>query len=301
MNLPFKVGKTLGRDHAYWPTLSPAATAIEIAKSNLVEPYRTPQRPSCTLQQQMAIAWRVREWTISGSWGADGTVLGFPVSVSSSPAGTQTSRWRVQFPDVFTRYTAARELDLVTEFQADQAAPNTYITDYALPRRNYGMLFPINVPLIKGEGWIRTAQSTPVPHADNPTAFMLFFADQRPNPFITESSFAASTRGIDITTFEADRFGPYFVFVDGIADLSNGYANLRTTIGSETPNASMTINPGITPAFTAPLLISDAGSFVATSTHCSLTLTATKFWKYTNSHGQDIFDETSGAQINPND
>jgi hypothetical protein len=306
-NTPYIVGNTLNRDHQHWPTVSPALATTILSQGNLLEPFQTGERPACTLAQILALVWRVKEWHFSGTWSASGHD-GFGSQTFSSTIDNSIQSkaiFKTAYPEELGGVSATIHDVVFEPFLASEGlfssilSPTSvhyYLTDYAVPRRNYGLISPVAGP-IQPVSYLKTTRSP----GGAGKAFFFLFGDARFDDPFTPGPIGANPRGLDIVTFAADVFGPMLVFHES-ATAGTIIFTCQTPFSPLVSNATLTVVPGaaVAATFTAPLIISVGTPAILDSHTSSLTMTAAKFWPYQNSLGQPVYDETTGDQINDN-
>lgn len=255
----YPVGNTLGRDHTMWPCVNrPIVDGDELFV--------------CNLDLLMQMAWRVREWTVSaGSASFDanpGYGGGFTGLISAS--------WS-SFKMTMKRKSGLTTRDVINE--ADILGPSSDA--------------PIEISL--GVDKWKTLRNAGVrgTFANAPT-------------FITVN---AGIFGGEMA-YDPDRelFAPPFSF-DGLINkfgthpAVKWFAMSQNEFDATTPKAddsTLTIvNPeGANIEIPIALVGEDVGYIAGTGSISDITITPTKWWKYRNSLGQDVYDEATGAQIN---
>lgn len=274
--IPYLVGNKLGRDHQYWPVVdSPFDDADQLGSINLA-----------TLMQ---MAWRVREWAVSA-----GTV-------------------HYEFAYSGTDYVFDGSWDEFTVAMARKVNPDYPPGDpYILVESEGQILGPVSsapMPVTNVHGHVVDKWNT----LRNYGVAGRFDSDDWgsvPSLLFQPGSIQAGFLGGELL-FDPDRkvFALPLGFGGG-AGVPGGHPSIFFQATS--PN-TLAANPGndaggtvtitdpaggddiIVPIFIEGQDVFDLGG---TGTVSDITMTPTKWWKYRNSLGQDVYDEFSGVQIN---
>lgn len=303
-NVPMMIGTTLGRDHTFWPTLSAADALVKMNQGNLSTNFKHTHRPECTLAQMLAVTGRVREWSFSGGWAGAGTDA-FPdsgsiTSVFNNTPPLKASLATAPFPgnDWNHPVLITKEPNMFSEFPAFFGSSPKYMTDIAGRLRNFGFISR-DAPTVQTDAW--KYKMTQTPSGVGPSRLYFFVSDTF--DALLGSAFP-SYIGADILIFEGDKFYPLFLFKDQATDGDFNFTIQTTFDGSSATNESFIIDPGpaVAPPFNAPLVVSvQTGSgrpATLTSHSCTLKITASKYFTYQNSLGQNVYNETTGVQEN---
>lgn len=278
--IPYLVGNKLGRDHQYWP-------AIDLEFDDADYAF------SVNLATLMQMAWRVREWTVS--------------------AGTMSYTW------LFTPGDPGSELTFVgswSEFTMEvRRAENPDWPgsgDFYFTAANEGEILgpasssPILVLNALGhvvDKW-HTLRNLGVRGRDEGS----WAAEGLPD--FVGGVIQAGILGGELTFDPVRKVFASVVSLVGGAAIPGGHPSIQFSAISANDLAA---NPGwysggtltvIDPAggadLVAPLAVfgQDVSDLGGSGTVDNITMTPTKWWKYRNSLGQDVYDEFSGVQIN---
>lgn len=306
INIPFIVGTTLGRDHTNWRTRSQAQTNTEIATSTLTALFKNAVRPELTVEQMMAIAWAISDWTFTGTWTASATDTGMITGSSSNtfdisnkaPIQTEFPEEDIEsVPNTPTVHDITKEpLHASSVLGQVFSAPSTLLPWLG----NYGYNSPLRrTPPTGPVGYLKMNRVSGSFTGSDNLAFLFLLGNARKTPNVFDSG--DSCLGIDIVAFESAKFRPLIIFTDGASDFDINFTidNERSDIPLAPSNAILTIDPVIAPSFEVRLVIKTAGigSPVLDSFSSDLTLTATKFFECRNTLDEQVYDQNTGAQL----
>lgn len=274
----------------------------------------------------MALAWRIREFTVSGScsvktvkkwhWARSGEPLingqpGYPGVIPPTPV-TDTFEAHIdvseQVVPLFTHlpssfwsggpsedeldvlYANIGWLDRTTVGRGDIMGSGTYESDST------------GSPLITLENgspfrWIADGHSGPTDYISDP-----YYDNRFYNYLRATAGFGASA---EYTKFDPTS-SPTSPYLPQIGCSMNA-RGLGAAAHYEGKDGFFTFNPVIAPIIRIPMTVYYENrtysewvedSFEVTEAKAEFTAIATKFWPYKNKSGQPVYDTTSGAQIN---
>jgi hypothetical protein len=265
----------------------------------------------------MALTWRIREWNFSGGWTATGMYLGNPavgVSTVNNTPDVQYMAIRTGYPpqaSFANVHETSREIDLISEMH-QPPDPSIHTLKYSSdgagglgwPLKDFGFVAPpatsnpIDYLKIKMDNSVSIGGAPDVYVGD---AFITMLVDYR-GFFPYVATLGDSSRPLDIVKFDdtAKTFAPLIAIQTGMGFA--GLAIFSLTVDYDTlaalSNGVLTIDPVIADPFTVPIVIQGENTATVSSVTCDLTMTATKFFRYKNSLGQEIYNETTGALEN---
>lgn len=287
-NIPYLVGDKLGRDHIQWPTILRAG--IDAVRPGLTDDQKDEIWPmDITLAQIIAFCWRVRRWELSGSIAASKSIT-FGLS-TNTVSGTAT----VDATEIVTRLNgveAVSERDLIGRVFDDSTNARTMAYKSLV---NDGLSVAVVNDLVSD--WETTGDL----NGDFSGFAVINFSG-----LFGYHLFDEATRKF---APPLDGFG--FLIPNTLSDnqlqVTLGFNRSPVTVLSgATPTIlkvplALTVSPGIAPSFDFPMqlawrLTSEVpGGTVIGSGSGAFTLTAVKFWAHTNTLGQPIYDEDTGA------
>lgn len=274
--VPYLVGNKLGRDHQFWPVVdSPFDDADQLGSVNLA-----------TLMQ---IAWRVREWTVSAGtmhyeWTSGGTHYVFDGSWDEFTFGVA----RAVNPDYppGDPYILAEHEGHILGPVSSQPIPITTVLGHVVDKwntlRNYGV-----VGRFDGGSW-DAVPSVGTFEGGVRGGFlggeMLYDPDRKVFALPFGIGGTASVSGLHPSIF-FQATSP-----NDIAANPGHDASATVTITDPAGGADI-----VTPISIEGIDVSDLGG---SGTVSDITVIPTKWWKYRNSLGQDVYDEFTGVEIN---
>lgn len=241
--------------------------------------------PHINLASIMAIAWRVREFTFSGSFSGSATQN---MHLSASPSTTWTTAYA---------------------FSAT-VSPTILPVRFNLPAFSGPAVNEIDMTFAYN-GWARDGSNV------QPVANGTWSMDTAGNPPLRgpthlSGSFARGV-GLIISAIGDYDTNPGVIAAPFIPDLScnnsDGSGSLvHWLISADLTGGSgfFTIDPVIAPSFHTPMRLTVTGGTVSPgevqdsfsgSGTCSFSAVASRFWPFANSNGDPIYDETTGAQL----
>lgn len=288
-------GNVSGRDHIYWPRIT-AAQLLTFAV-----PVRT---ISCNLAGIMALSWRIREFTLSGtgsvnvhhvSNGGVAPYFDYTVALNWSIPPLIFSPMIILVPDIGNVVTpteaAQTELDILK--YADEAtfpAGLQFLHNYGFMGRNYDdidfsgtfhveLINPPDPPSV-----ITDETYTNEPSANHATEFELF-GNQPDTMSVVHDS------------------GQFFPFASMVSNM-NGGVGLGSDVGGGVDatgtDGTFTIDPVIADPLVFPMRATaqiGSNTLISLSGGFDIVATASKFWPFKNSAGQPVYGTTSGAQL----
>lgn len=299
-NIPYMVGDSYRRDHTYLGSITPAEAAIGGLAARTL---------AVDLDTILALAWRVRVWTVSvGLWSValtrtnqEGVFPDIGTTISTTTGSVTIPNFDVQI----SLDLSAGERTIINEQRNVIHPPSGALFTVLTNQGSLGNSSPANL----SQDATFTYDSTPPELFDPPSGF--------------ESGTFSEAAGAGILLFDETRpfqalyfdttsklFYPDFVFNVGMTLHYGGTFSVNNILPISAASAgTLTVNPGIASSFVVPLRKTGSysgfrgvpvGPVVITGGNITASMTATKFWPFKNSLGQAIFDEDSGAQINPN-
>lgn len=271
-----------------------------------------------TLEQMLAICWRVRQWRWSGNWTASASVEGG--ANDGSTANFTATVAQLVVPSLLIRRGGASGLIQIIDSNAKEpflvSTPNQVPQDPPL----YATKLPYST--LKSRGLVRTGSvasgfnvtaSDDSPFADYggtiPRSPISFIGQAGGIGAILMSTLSgALARGFDVVVFDSDLFYPYVDF--GLSSVGFGGIFLNATAAREPhptlPTLAMgtvTVRPIVAPDFSFELFLTaeytgPGDATVSAGASLDLTLTAEEFHPYTNRLGQAVYNTTTGAQEN---
>lgn len=279
--IPYLVGNKLGRDHQFWP-----AVDLEFLDADYVG--------SVNLATLMQIAWRVREWTVSAGtmhyeWTAGATHYVFDGSWAEFTMEMRRAL-NPDFPVGDYYKTGASEGEILGPVSSSPILVTNvhgHVVDKWNTLRNLGIKGPDDDPADNNGPW-----------------------DAVPSLGSFQGGVSAVFMGGELTF---DPVRKVFALPFGIGGAAS-VAGLHPSIffQAASPN-DLAASPGrdaggtvtITdPAGGADIIVPiaiegiDVFDLGGSGTVSDITVIPTKWWKYRNSLGQDVYDEFSGVQIN---
>jgi hypothetical protein len=275
----YMVGDTKGRDHQMFPTILRSEILAKLG------PDTNSQQDSIwpvdiSLAQIMALFWRVRKWSLTGSMSGSCTQDFYSESATATIAATDL--FPLKYDPIAGTITAiTKEADLL------YYAFGPWGGYYGLQFAGIGAPYDPATEI----GGITSSWSISGTYSDSgscqvdlsfPSNLLLF------DPVTKLFSLPFKPTG------NPGGFG-WFTW-------NSGYARLVSTFSRVGTSGGITIKPMIAPDFDVPMdaiitLLPPVGTDSAAAT-CAFTLQATEFWAYQNSLGQPVYDTSSGAQIN---
>jgi hypothetical protein len=259
----YLVGNTPGRDHIFGSTMT-EAQAISLGADINSFPA------GMTLEQMMAVAWRVRRWSFQGSMAAS----------FADDLGTMTGS--LAFSAMVDRYDGAsaiatRERDMISSWHTGIFPGTTEPFEFL---NSWGAKISEVISAVSQEVFTGfTGISTTTPFESGTGVFNLFG---------TEPNMSFPT-----TIFDNDLFYPFLDCGFETVGLGFFFGAFASRIGG---GGTLTIDPLIAPAISVPLLRGGANGIV--SGIASFTATAAGFWPYKNKAGDPVYDETTGEILN---
>lgn len=287
--LRYPVGNTNGRDHIYYPILTPA----EALANSL-----SPRFLSVNLATMMALAWRVKTWRIA-AFDVAATLHGdFP---EAGGGGGSTD-------EIITTAFTVPQFDIPNGAVLERGLINTFFLTFGSGTRGG----------LRNAGWSGNSGST----VSETTT--ITFNSTPPEDFDPPSGSASGTFdsvGAAGSTVQIGTGGFNGVFFDPVTKLFYPEINFGSSIilhyggalsfsGSVDQVSSsggfLTVDPVVVPTFQLPLQIAGhinpfRGMFAPTditSAGISPVMTAQEFWPYANSVGDPIYDTADGSVIN---
>jgi len=310
--IPVLIGNIRYRDHQLWPTVDP--TVFAAVRTRGVTPIAAVEwNASLTLAQLMAVTWRVRAWELTGQWSAastDGTnTKSAVVTLLNTPV---TAGWLWVENDFATYHgPITDEIDKMREAfsPVDHTTP-LYMNDVGIitgnhmPLHDFALVPNITPPnptvpfptiTMHGAFVFNGAPSA----TDESNIFLKFMRDfdASSNPFYTWQN-----QGADMIEFFDDADPTLIRFSPRISCTANAVfaTNNQFFLGpSNSPNANIVIDPVVSAPFNLPVQIGDPNIIYSLTSHaCTLKLTATAFFPFSDSQGNPVYDATTGAQLN---
>lgn len=275
----YPVGNTKDRDVLQWPTLLRGELVEFMTANNPGDDVGVLWPVSITLTQILALAWRVRTWRLTGSFGVTAGHDGGPSHLFAPQQASVVAS--IQACDINV-FGITDELGLISD----------------------GSPSPLGFVGLRNAGIGRF----------NPISFTFEAQDDLDPGFPTQSGtntnatlniFLNGGNGYEAVIYDpgTKKFSPYIAVAMGGANILLYGVNVKPV--AATSNGLLTVTPGIAPAFTVPLYASGnynpggsppPGAYSFGSAEMSLT--ATQFWPYKTSTGLPVYNESTGAQIN---
>lgn len=279
----YVVGNTSGRDHVNWRTI--LRSEIETLFPGITTDEKDQIWPvDITLAQIMALNWRVRKWSLTGT-----ITVAHAIGVNF----TANASIELDAAEIVTLFehpidgiiAATRERDLLSRVDAHGRLLYEGLThlaslnfEWALSGLESGVGYSVNSNA--------TVNSQSLVFLRGP---VLFKADA-PN-------FAPANDGIG-RVLDDDRL---------IVDVRT-HRNPQTILTGTTPISlrspgTLTVKPGIADDYDIPLEIifrrrnENIGDTASGSASADLELTATEYWPYANSENLPVYDSSTGAQL----
>lgn len=289
----YVVGNVKGRDHQYWPTITPAQLAF------LGYPART---IGCNLQQLMGLTWRVKRWRFSGN-------LSLVVSAHAGTSCVQTTSMGIDctLPDTdrIAVVGATRERDLIGTVD-DYFIPGIGSEFYRfVSLRNAGIDMNMNGVVNLDYTFTNTFEPLGCSSASDSSG-------TNPIGFAMKAFGNANNKEYIVYDSSTGLFYPYlegFVAAE-ISSSANEFNGVFETAGS---NGTLTVDfqgaddgsGGNIPNLTLPLKLTGTVNFGLIGWHqdgvvvsnCDFTMLALEFWPYKNGAGEQVWDTSSGAQL----
>lgn len=279
--VPLTVGGKIVRHHQMWPTWLRADLVTFMAANHPGDDVGHLWRPNIALEQLLALSWRVRRWRLTGTFSVVAGNNSIPPGSQASMAGAIVAADIQIFRSDNT--PIQNEVELIRS-----AAPVPRI--WATPRNGgIGTFNPVSFTFSAKDD------------------FDPFFPPQSGTNTMPEgiAIFRNGQIGYDAVIWDptTKKFNPYLTVTLGGANIL--FYGVNVCPPSKTSNGTLTITPGVAPAFTVPLLSSGtynpggsppSGNF--SSGGATLALAAVKFWPYVNRLGDPVYNEDTGAQIN---
>lgn len=268
LRIPYLVGNTFQRDHVQWPTITPAQAALIPGYSRLI---------GVNLNRIMALAWRVRRWKIEA---ADISVAANWVNFSNHYHLTAS----FTMPEITLNMLGTTELALIG---------SAIYTGHS-PLVGSGFSGSINQNVLETSHL--TVDSTPPVDVTEAANHLLQ---------VNALLFGTGGAGFEFVTWDAATklFYPFIACNGLIPSLSD--TQIRFGPDAVGGHGTLTIRPGVVPEFDVPMKVtvfvtspSPPKFATVTAGSADLTMTAIKFWPFSNSLGQPVYDEDSGAQLN---
>lgn len=295
--IAYLVGNTHRRDHLQWPTLTPAELAsLGYTRSDV----------GLSLAQIMALAWRVKTFSLSGLCAVTGQGIVNFDSQRNVTASSSFSFGGLTMP-VYKSPTdvATAEVDLIgTVAQSqDYGAGLHYIglRNYGFFKTTPGIFAPPSTQFFVIDHWANSYFCTPPSACDPPsgsdsgntsTVLQLLF-----NIFgnETDKEYVSFTSGTNL-------FRPFVTAAGMLFSTGGLVVSFFIPNNSANGNGSLTIDLGAAaPPIIYPMQITcflpEAPTTNISGTAVSMTLTATEFWPYKNSAGDPIYNSLTGAQL----
>lgn len=282
----YLVGNIVHRDHGYWPTITPAQLAF------LGYPART---ISCTLEQLMALSWRVKRWRFSGD------LAGIAVAHNTISGCTQTTTGIFSYShppiDKATITGITRERDLIGTV-CDYVIPGTGSEFYRfVGLRNAGIVSNFNTLATVSYDFSSIFSPGGCGSGGNSSGVL------NNNPVQFGLEVFGNAHNKEYVVFDSGGFYPYFSGGGGTAILSSG--SLNFSIQSSDANGTITVDfQDNTDDLILPVNVTGDVNFGAgwiqdsfTVTTCDLTLEAIEFWPYENSLHLPVWNTSTGAQL----
>lgn len=306
-NIPYLVGDMVGRDHQYWPTILRSEIPF-LTAAPLPARYDSIWPVDITLEQLLALTWRVRNWDFSGSCAVSKTIQNagdpavFTQSGSADVAETQLTVLKLRQSDS-ALIASDKEPDIIRRFviQGYKASSFTGLANYSIgavtgdapisaweSSGDFGTFSgstpPANTP---GEDAMAPSVLSGFPILYNPTTQMFsppFAGIGEMIPFIFGGSpLVASVQFLRNPATVLSGTGPLTLRKPGVMSIALG---------------------GIAPDFDVPVELQwrftgeSPGSHVSGTGDCDFTLEATDWWPFKNSLGQLVYAADDGAQQN---
>lgn len=263
--IPYLVGNKPVRDHQYWPLID----------SEIVDAY---QLIVAELQTLLHIAWRVREWTISGGtmsfeWH---TTPGNPATPLRSVSGSWdefTMEMKRMLEDMSDTRDVTDERDILGP------PTDSSISDW-LTLRNVGV-----------QGSTPGTWTSPtLPSFSGDVVGGFFGAAGTYDP---DRKVFAPPFGLTGTALRAGNHPIVTFFAISSGELADDPSI------DDAEGVITVIDPAGGSSFVIPIGIVgfDTVNLQGTGTVSDITVTPTRWWKFKNSLGEDVYDEYTGAEI----
>lgn len=296
----YAAGNIAGRDHIYWPRITPEQLLLLGAN---------PRTVGCNLDTIMALAWRVRHFSLSGTgevtvhYRTNNGVLPYQDTV-------RTLNWTIP-PSIFSPMIISfpNINEPVTEAEAAQ-------TELDILKHYDEATFPLGLQFLHNYGFLgRSYENVNF----SGSTYSEFINPPDPPIVITDETYSSEPSSNQATEFSVFGSNPdetavvfnsnlFYPDVKLLSEMNAGVGNGSDVSGSVVysggTDGTFTLNPVIAPPMVfgikADAFFAVGGvEVVSLEGDFDIVATAVKYWQYANSRGLPIYDENSGGLISP--